>query len=134
MYVPAPFNEQRIEVLRQLIHARPLGTLITLSSTGLNANHIPFEHAPEPGSSGILRGHVARANPVWRDYAKEIDALVIFHGPATYVSPAWYPTKITTGEVVPTYNYVVVHAYGPLRIIDDAAWLRGLVSRLPGRF
>jgi transcriptional regulator len=134
MYVPAHFSEQRIEVLQQLIRVRPLGTLITLSSTGLNANHIPFEHVPEPGPSGILCGHVARANPVWRDYAKEIDALVIFHGPATYVSPSWYPSKNTTGEVVPTYNYVVVHAYGPLRLVDDVAWLRGLVSRLTERF
>jgi transcriptional regulator len=134
MYLPAHFNEQRIEVLQQLIRVRPLGTLITLGSAGIEANHIPFELAPEPGPSGMLRGHVARANPVWRDYAKEIDALVIFHGPATYVSPAWYPTKNTTGEVVPTYNYVVVHAYGHLRIIDDVAWLRGLVSRLTERF
>jgi len=134
MYVPAHFAEQRLEILAQLIHERPLGTLVTLSSTGLNANHLPFELAPEPMPSGTLRGHVARANPVWRDFVEEIDALVIFHGPSTYVSPAWYPTKDSTGEVVPTYNYLAVHAYGPLRVIDDAAWLRALVGRLTDRF
>ncbi|HWH78658.1 MAG TPA: FMN-binding negative transcriptional regulator [Candidatus Binatus sp.] len=134
MYVPAHFSEQRSEVLQQLIRERPLGTLITLGSTGLNANHLPFELAPESGPSGMLRGHVARANPVWRDYDKAIDALVIFQGPSTYVSPAWYPTKNSTGEVVPTYNYITVHAYGPLHIVDDSTWLRGLVSRLTDRF
>ena len=134
MYLPAHFNEQRIEVLQQLIRARPLGTLITLGSAGIEANHIPFELAPEPGPSGTLRGHVARANPVWRDFSKSIEALVIFQGPQVYVSPSWYPTKQNTGEVVPTYNYVVVHAYGPLRIVDDVAWLRGLVTRLTERF
>jgi transcriptional regulator len=134
MYIPPHFAEQRLEVLTQLIHERPLGTLVTLGSTGLNANHLPFELSPEPAPSGTLRGHVARANPVWRDFVKEVDALVIFHGPSTYVSPAWYPTKDSSGEVVPTYNYLAVHAYGPLRVIDDAAWLRPLVGRLTDRF
>jgi transcriptional regulator len=134
MYVPAHFAEQRLEVLSQLIRERPLGTLVTLSSSGLNANHLPFELAPEPAPWGTLRGHVARANPVWHDFIKEVDGLVIFHGPSTYVSPAWYPTKDSTGEVVPTYNYLAVHAYGPLHIIDDAAWLRALVGRLTDRF
>jgi len=134
MYLPGHFEETRIEVLHQLMRERPLATFVTLGSRGLNANHIPFEIDPEPAPFGTLRGHVARANPVWRDFSRDVEALVIFHGPATYISPAWYPTKKATGEVVPTYNYVVVHAYGPLQIIDDPAWLRGLVSRLTGRF
>jgi transcriptional regulator len=77
---------------------------------------------------------VARANPLWRDFSKNIDALIIFHGSQAYVSPSWYPTKQATGEVVPTYNYIVVHAYGRLEIIDDPRWLHGLVSRLTERF
>jgi len=108
--------------------------MVTLGSTGLNANHLPFELAPEPAPLGTLCGHVARANPVWRDFSPEIDTLVIFHGPSTYVSPSWYRTKQTTGEVVPTYNYTAVHAYGRLKIIDDPEWLRGLVNRLTERF
>lgn len=134
MYLPGHFAETRVEILHQLICERPFATMVTLGSTGLNANHIPFELAPEPAPLGTLCGHVARANPVWRDFSAEIDTLIIFAGPSTYVSPSWYPTKQTTGEVVPTYNYVVVHAYGRLQIIDDPVWLGGLVSRLTERF
>lgn len=134
MYVPSHFEEQRVEVLHQHVRAHPLGTLVTLDSTGINANHIPFEVDADPQPFGTLRGHVARANPVWRNFSREVEALVIFHGPQAYVTPSWYPTKNETGEVVPTYNYIVVHAYGPLHIHDDVAWLRELVTRLTHRF
>ncbi len=134
MYLPEHFNESRLDVLQQLMRERPLAALITLGSAGLNANHIPFELALDPAPCGTLRAHVARANPLWRDFSQSVEALVIFQGPQAYVSPSWYPTKQSTGEVVPTYNYVAVHAYGPLRIVDDVAWLRGLVSRLTARF
>jgi transcriptional regulator len=73
---------------------------------------------------------VARANPVWRDFSRDLEALTVFQGPQAYISPAWYETKKETGKVVPTFNYIVVHAYGSLRIIEDEAWLRGLVERL----
>ena len=134
MYLPGHFEETRIDTLHQLIRARPLATIVTLGSAGLNANHIPFELSAEPAPLGTLRGHVARANPLWRDFSENIDALIIFHGPQAYVSPSWYPTKQATGEVVPTYNYIVVHAYGRLQIIDDPRWLGGLVTRLTERF
>lgn len=134
MYLPGHFEESRIDILHQLIRERPLATIVTLGSTGLNANHIPFELSAAPAPLGTLRGHVARANPLWRDFSENIDALIIFHGPQAYVSPSWYPTKQATGEVVPTYNYIVVHAYGRLQIIDDPRWLRGLVTRLTDRF
>mgnify|MGYP002084326225 FL=1 len=116
------------------MHERPLATLVTLAAAGINANHLPFELDSEPLPNGTLRCHVARANPVWRDYSRDTEALVIFHGPQVYISPSWYETKKQSGEVVPTYNYAVVHAYGALRIIDDRAWLRGLVTRLTERF
>src|SRR5262245_13982635 len=119
MYLPRHFEVSRVDVLHQLIHEHPLGALVTLTSGGLDANHIPFEVDPEPGPFGTLRGHVARANPVWRDARGE--ALVIFQGASTYISPAWYPTKQQTAKVVPTWNYAVVHAYGIPRFIDDRA-------------
>lgn len=134
MYLPEHFNEPRIEVLHQLIGARPFGTLVTLTHEGLNANHIPFEIDVEPAPFGTLRGHVARANPVWRDFSPSVQSLVIFHGAQAYISPSWYPTKVTTGAVVPTYNYAIVHGYGPLKIIHERDWLRGLVTRLTNRF
>jgi transcriptional regulator len=133
MYVPAHFEETRPEVLGRLIHDHPLAALVTLGRDGLSANHIPLELDPEPAPLGTLRGHVARANLVWRDFSRDVEVLAIFQGAQAYISPAWYETKKETGKVVPTYNYIVVHAYGPLRIVEDRAWLRALVERLTNR-
>lgn len=134
MYLPSHFAETRVDVLHQLIRERPFGTLVTLGSSGLNANHIPFEIDPSPAPFGTLRGHVARANPVWRDFSRDVEALALFQGAQAYVTPSWYQSKTESGEVVPTYNYVVVHAYGAMRPVEDQAWLRALVERLTRRF
>jgi transcriptional regulator len=106
---------------------------VTLTEKGLDANHIPFEIDPEPAPFGTLRGHVARANPVWRDFTSP-DVLAIFQGPHTYISPSWYPTARETRKAVPTWNYVVVHVHGAIRIIDDATWVRAQLERLVARF
>lgn len=134
MYVPSHFEETRIEVLHQLVHEHSLGALVTLGSDGLDANHIPFELDADPAPLGTLRAHVARGNPVWRDFSKDIDALVVFQGPQAYITPSWYQTKRETGKVVPTYNYIVVHAHGPMRVVEDPGWLRALVERLTNRY
>jgi transcriptional regulator len=130
MYVPKQFEEPKVELIHELIQARPLATLVTLSSTGLNANHIPLHLSAEPSPFGTLRGHVARSNPVWTDFVKDVEVLAIFHGPDTYITPSWYATKQETGKVVPTWNYVVAHAYGSLRIMDDAKWVRSQLEML----
>jgi transcriptional regulator len=130
MYVPEHFAENDPEELRRLITAHPLGTLVTLGSAGLGANHIPFLFVPEPGQHGALHGHVAHANGVWHDFSVEHDALVIFQGPSAYISPNWYPTKAETHRHAPTYNYAVAHVYGRLVIHDDEKWLRGFLGRL----
>lgn len=130
MYSPAVFKETRLPVLQELIRARPLATLITFNGTSPVADHIPMEIDVAAGEHGTLRGHVARGNPLWTSHRPEVEALAIFQGPEVYISPGYYPTKAATGEVVPTWNYVAVHAYGPLRTIDDPAWLRRLVERL----
>ena len=124
MYIPSQFEESRVEVLHQLIRTYSLGTLVTLSASGMEANHIPFHLTPEPTPFGTLQGHVARANPTWKSFNPELESLAIFHGPGGYVSPSWYPTAREHGKGVPTWNYAVVHAYGQLRVIDDAAWVR----------
>lgn len=130
MYLPKHFEETRSEVLHALIRARPLATLVTLASNGLEANHIPLHLVTDSGVLGTLRGHVARANPLWRDYSSEVETLAIFHGPNSYVSPSWYPSKREHGKVVPTWNYAAVHAYGRLRTIDDPVWLGELLDTL----
>ena len=133
MYVPNHFAESRVDVLHDLIRTHPFGALVVLASDGLNANHIPFEIDPEPAPFGTLRGHVARANPAWHDFSPQVDALALFQGPHAYISPAWYESKKEHGKVVPTWNYAVVHAHGPLRVIDDRAWLRQFVGKLTDR-
>lgn len=130
MYVPTHFEESNVDVLHQLMQAHPFSTLITLSSTGINANHIPLHLIPQAGPFGALQGHVARANPVWSDLIHEVEALVIFQGPDAYISPSWYPTKQVDGKVVPTWNYITVHAYGTLRVIDDPAWVKNQLDSL----
>ena len=130
MYVPTHFEETRVEVMHELVRTHPFATLVTLTAGGLDANHIPLELHPDPTPFGTLRGHVARANPLWRELSGEANALAIFQGPNRYISPTWYPTKSETGKVVPTWNYAVVHAHGPLRVIEERDWLRQLVRRL----
>jgi len=133
MYLPKHFEESRVQILHELIRAYPLGALVVLTARGLDANHIPFEVDPEPMPFGTLRGHIARANPLWRDFSREVEALAIFQGPGTYISPSWYRTKRETAKVVPTWNYAVVHAHGALQFIDDRAWLRAFVEKLTNR-
>ncbi|MEP7297480.1 MAG: FMN-binding negative transcriptional regulator [Burkholderiales bacterium] len=131
MYLPKHFEETRPEVLHALIRAQPLGLLVTLNDAGLQANSIPLLLDADPaGGPGILRAHVARANPVWRETRGEVESLVVFQGPQAYISPGWYPSKAEHGKVVPTWNYVMVQARGTLRAIDDAAWVHAFVSRL----
>ncbi len=125
MYRPDHFEEIRPEVLRDLIRRHPLATLVTLGANGLEANHIPlYLSSVTEGALDVLQGHVARANPVWRDMLPNTEALAIFHGLQSYISPSWYETKAETGKVVPTWNYAVVHAYGPLQVKDDPEWVR----------
>lgn len=134
MYVPKHFEETDVRILHHLILDHPLGALVTLTHRGLDANHIPFLVSAEPAPFGTLHGHLARANPLWRDFSRDVEALVIFQGPEIYVSPSWYLGKKEHGKVVPTWNYVVVHAYGALRIIDDPVRMRAHLEELVAAF
>ena len=135
MYLPSHFEETRPERMQALMRAHPLGLLVTQDGAGaLAANTIPFLFdAGAGGSASWLRGHVARANPVWREARTDVDALVVFQGPQAYVSPSFYASKAEHGKVVPTWNYMMVQVRGRLRAIDDAAWVRAFVTRLTER-
>ncbi len=130
MYTPKHFDEIRPALLHGLVRAHPLGAVVTHGPDGLDANHLPFEFeaASDNAPFGILRAHVARANPLWRHDGNP--ALVMFQGPSAYISPAFYEEKAISGKVVPTYNYAVVHAHGTLRAIEDPAWILALLERL----
>jgi transcriptional regulator len=130
MYLPAHFAEERVDALHDLISHYPLGALVTHGPEGLDANHIPFELAPDAGAHGTLRAHVARNNPLWQELEDGAAVLVIFRAEQGYISPNWYPSKHETHQQVPTWNYRVVHVQGRLRIFDDERYVRGLVARL----
>jgi len=108
---------------------QPFASLITVGLSGLFASHIPMV-LEQNGAMGQLRCHISRANPQWRDYTDSVEALAIFSGPQHYITPSWYPEKQETGKVVPTWNYVVVHAYGHLKVIEDGEWLMAHLQRL----
>lgn len=130
MYIPKFNEETRTPVLHQLIRERSLASLVTFGRTGLFASHLPMVLDDESTPLGLLKCHVSRANVQWKDFDPDIEALAIFSGAEHYISPMWYEEKQLTGKVVPTWNYVVVHAYGHLRVKDDAEWLRTHVESL----
>ena len=130
MYLPKDFTEERVPVLHDAIRQARIGALVTLGEAGIEASHVPMLIDPEPAPHGTLMGHIARTNPQWRRPAAGVQALAMFLGPNAYISPAWYATKQQTGKVVPTWNYVAIHAYGEVRFFDDADRLLRLVTRL----
>ena len=126
MYLPSHFEQHDTEALHALMREHPLATLVSLQADGPTADHVPLEF---DAATRTLRGHVARANPLWRVAGGQA-VLAVFCGPQTYVTPSWYASKAATHKVVPTWNYTVVHAHGTLQVIEDAPWLHDLVSRL----
>ena len=164
MYLPEAFAERDPALLARFIDAFPLGLLITSGQRGptsdagaadaeaaearvsetsagmIAANLLPFEFAAGAAGSGVLRAHIARANPLWQatssaraDLDASSEVLVVFQGPQSYVSPGWYASKKVHGKVVPTWNYTMVQARGRMRMIDDAGWLTALITRLTAR-
>jgi transcriptional regulator len=130
VYVPEHFRETRSDVLRELIKHYPLGTLVAVTPEGIGANHIPMQWLAAGDGPGLLRGHIARANALWRLLEPGTPVLAIFIGPDHYVSPSWYPSKREHGKAVPTWNYATVHVAGHIRFITDPGWLRSLVESL----
>ena len=125
MYLPKHFEQQDPAELAALMQAHPLATLVSWQDGAPTADHVPLEY---DATKQTLRGHVARANPLWKLAGQAV--LAVFHGPQAYVSPSWYPSKAETHKVVPTWNYAVVHAHGVLKAVEEAPWVHALVSGL----
>ncbi len=130
MYIPRHNEENRLSVMRALMVSQPLATLVTAGASGLFASHVPMLLEDDGSEFGVLKCHISRANTQWRNYAPTVDALAIFTGHQHYITPTWYPGTKEHGEEVPTWNYVVVHAYGPLKVIQDHQWLLTNVEKL----
>jgi transcriptional regulator len=130
VYVPAHFNEDRVDILHGLIRATGLATLVSMTADGLIASHAPLMLDPDPAPYGTLIGHLAKANPHARAADAGVQTLVIFQGTDGYITPSYYAAKKEHGKVVPTWNYAAVHAYGTLEAFDDPDRLLGVVTRL----
>ena len=119
MYIPRHNEEKRVPVLHALMRAQSFGTLVTSGRSGLVATHLPIMLEQDGSAYGVLKCHVSRANSQWREFDSSVEAMAIFAGDHHYVSASWYPEAANTGAEVPTWNYVVVHAYGTLRVMDS---------------
>jgi transcriptional regulator len=129
MYCPEAFREEDRDEIIAMIRSCGLASLVTNSLQGLIATPVPMFLAENEGEHGVLHGHIARANPQWKESSTS-DALVIFQGLNAYISPSWYASKTETGRVVPTWNYLAVHAYGPAEFYQDRERLLVAVSHL----
>src|ERR1700735_3768306 len=134
MYTPKAFVVDDLAILQDGMRQSALATLISITTSGLVATHLPILLDATRGQYGTLLGHVSRANAQWRESHPGAEALVIFNGPDAYVSPTWYPAKQETGRVVPTWNYAAIHAYGPITFFEDAERLREIVTQLTHKF
>ncbi|MFP2896113.1 FMN-binding negative transcriptional regulator [Corallococcus sp. 4LFB] len=123
LYTPRTFQESDLPALHAFMKQHSFSTVISHGS-GINVSHVPLVLVPGKGDKGTLLGHVARANPHWKDFDGERPVLCVFHGPHAYISPTWYKVRPS----VPTWNYAVVHALGHPRLIDTPAELSGLID------
>ena len=133
MYTPRHFLESDIPTLHAAIRRHGFATLVSMTPDGLLGTHLPLLLDPDAGPYGTLIGHIARANPHGRLADPAVQTMAIFQGPDGYITPSWYEAKAETGKVVPTWNYVAIHAYGPLEMFDDPARLLDVVTRLTDR-
>ena len=129
MYEPQQFKIEDHETLIGVMRAHPLGVLVTAGAGGLMANPVPFI-VVEEGERMLLRAHLARPNPQWRELEEGAAPLVIFQGEGHYISPSWYATKAETHKVVPTWNYVMVQVRGSARVDDSPEFLRPQIEAL----
>jgi transcriptional regulator len=129
MYRPDLFRVDDVKEMHALMRGRPFASLVSAGASGLFASHLPTVLKDE-GPNGVIECHLARANPHWKELAEVAEALMIFHGPETYISPNWYPSKAQHGKVVPTWNFAAVHAYGRPEVKQERDWLRRHVTEL----
>jgi transcriptional regulator len=129
MYIPKKFLQDDINKLKGMMANHSFATLITHNESGIEANHIPFFLNTSAGKE-VLHGHIAKANPLWKNIKDKSEVLIIFNGPNCYISPNYSPTKQENGKAVPTWNYVTVHVKGIVTFIDDEQWNLTMLNNL----
>ncbi|RCL29528.1 transcriptional regulator [Pseudomonas sp. AFG_SD02_1510_Pfu_092] len=133
MYNSKPHQEHDLGRLHQHMLDTRLAILVSHGAHGLLATHLPVLVDSTEGEFGTVYAHLARANSQWQDLAQGAEALLVFPGADAYVSPTYYPSKADNPKVVPTWNYLAVHAYGQAEVIHQAEPLLAIVSRLTDR-
>ena len=133
MYLPTVFAEQDAAFIENFVDQHPLATVVVNSRDGLVVDHIPFMREGKLAAGHRLIAHAAKANPLWRTLDTGAPSVLIFSGAEAYVSPSLYPSKQTTHEVVPTWNYVAIHIHGRLRHTSDDLEKRAIVDRLTNK-
>lgn len=130
LYNPAHFAAADRAAMLEAIREYPFATLITPHANEPMISHLPLLHVEDGSEHGALIGHLARANPHVA-HAASVESIAVFHGPHAYVSPSWYREP---AKMVPTWNYVVVHAHGTLQPVADLAGTQGVLDALVARF
>lgn len=131
MYLPTHFKHDQLDDLVELIQQYPLATVVMTAADGtLEVNHLPLEYEMQQSGFGVLRGHIAKANPMFEILNQSAHVYVIFQAEDAYISPNWYEGKQEHHRVVPTWNYRVVHVKGEILKLDDDKYLRGALARL----
>lgn len=127
MYSPKHFDSQDLSLAHQLMAEQPLALLVGPDAEGQSfGTHVPLGVISDEQGGWQLEGHMARANPHWAWLQAQASVLAVFSGPSAYISPAHYDTALA----VPTWNYIAVHVYGTLNLIDDPAGKDALLKRL----
>lgn len=133
MYIPKRFLQDDINQLKGMMANHSFATFISQSESGVEANHMPLV-LNESGQKSVLQGHIAKANPLWKNLKDKSEVLIIFNGPNCYISPNYYPTKKDNGKVVPTWNYVSVHVKGIVSFIHDEEWVLTMLNNLTDQY
>ena len=133
MYTPAAFKEENLERLERFIDEHPLATLVTIDNGLPVIDHLPCVRDGRLGIGSRIISHVAKANRIWSLLEHHPAATLVFSGASAYVSPSFYPSKSTTHEVVPTWNYAAIHLRGVIQCTHDALQKRDIVDRLTSR-
>ena len=133
MLQPPVFREDRIEIMHDMMHKNPFASLISMQEGDIVADHIPLVIHPELSAKGNLRGHITLGNPIVKNLDDTTEVLVMFRGPHHYITPSWYPSKKEHDKVVPTWNYIMVHARGKVKLHKDADWILAHLTELTRR-
>jgi transcriptional regulator len=121
MFIPDIYKNENQEAITAFLKENSFGILINQTNGKLWATHIPLELGTNKDDKTILEGHISKENPQWKGFAENDQILAIFSGPHSYISPSWYDH-----ENVPTWNYIAVHVYGKIKIIEGDAVIQSL--------